>query len=388
MASTTKRPASSSANAAVTHCQVRLRSAWSAIPAETPSPCWNCPPGSAPPRLHGEAPLPRQLTLTAGVERAFLDRCRLLPQEVQTLLLVAAADATGRVATVRQAAAALGADETAWVDAERSNLLTLTGDTVAVRHPLVRSAVYQAATSFEQRQVHRALAQAVGAEDPDRATWHRAAAADGPDRDVAAALADVAVRAEQRGGHLAAADAFERSAALTVNEADRATRLFGAARTAWAAGQAIRARALASSARELVVDPLQRAGHRPAPGTHRGQRRLRSGRAPHLHRRCPHGRRTRHRSRPGDGVRSRPEPHVRRRQRRPRRRTPDASAGPDQINARTACLRLLLGTLTASGDQDWARATPALARALAAGREVQDLDVMGNLGNTALPPRP
>ena len=122
------------------------------------------PTGLSPAQLHGEAPLPRQLTLTAGVERAFLDRCRLLPQEVQTLLLVAAADATGRVATVRRAAAALGADARAWGDAERSNLLTISGDTVTVRHPLVRSAVYQAATSFEQRQVHRALAQAVGAE--------------------------------------------------------------------------------------------------------------------------------------------------------------------------------------------------------------------------------
>ena len=117
------------------------------------------PTGLSPAQLHGEAPLPRQLTLTAGVERAFLDRCRLLPQEVQTLLLVAAADATGRVATVRRAAAALGADATAWVEAERSNLLIISGDTVTVRHPLVRSAVYQAATSFEQRQVHRALAR-------------------------------------------------------------------------------------------------------------------------------------------------------------------------------------------------------------------------------------
>ena len=39
----------------------------------------------------------------------------------------------------------------------------------------------------------------------------------------------------------------------------RATRLFGAARTAWAAGQAVRARALAGSARELASDPLLRA---------------------------------------------------------------------------------------------------------------------------------
>ena len=56
----------------------------------------------------------------------------------------------------------------------------------------------------------------------------------------------------------------------------------------------------------------------------------------------------------------------------------------DSDTPRTACLRLLLGTLTASADQDWARAAPALEQALEAGRQVEDLDVMGNLGNTAL----
>ena len=217
------------------------------------------PTGLSPDQLTGQAPLPQQLTLTAGVERAFLDRCRALSEQVQTLLLVAAADATGQAGTVRRAAATLGVDATAWRDAERSGLLTVTGDTVAVRHPLVRSAVYQAATSFEQRQAHRALADAVGDEDPDRATWHRAAAADGSDADVADALADVAVRAEMRGGYIAAADAFERAAALTVSGPDRATRLYGAARSAWAAGKAVHARTLAASARELATDPLLRA---------------------------------------------------------------------------------------------------------------------------------
>ena len=57
-------------------------------------------------QLAGAAPLPTQLHLTAGIERVFLDRCRRLPPDVQTLLLVAAADDSGHVATVRAAAAA------------------------------------------------------------------------------------------------------------------------------------------------------------------------------------------------------------------------------------------------------------------------------------------
>ena len=344
------------------------------------------PTGLSPAQLYGEEPLPRQLTLTAGVERAFLDRCRLLSPEVQTLLLVAAADATGRVATVRQAAASLGADATAWVDAERSNLLTVSSDIVAVRHPLVRSAVYQAATSFEQRQAHRALAQAVGPDDPDRATWHLAAAADGPDPNVADALADVAVRAEQRGGHVAAADAFERAAALTANETHRATRLFGAGRTAWAAGQAVRARALASSARDLAVDPVQRADI----DRLRARIEINVGSAVDAHRIFTVAARAVADHDTGRAL----EMACAAALNRTYGADSGATLGDDQLThllaptkedtPRTACLRFLLRTLTASGDQDWARAAPALARALEAGREVEDLDVMGNLGNTAL----
>ena len=51
---------------------------------------------------------------------------------------------------------------------------------------------------------------------------------------------------------------------------------------------------------------------------------------------------------------------------------------------RTRCLQLLLGALTASSDGDWTRAAAMLERAVQAGRQVEDLDVLGNLGNAAL----
>jgi DNA-binding CsgD family transcriptional regulator len=344
------------------------------------------PTGLSPDQLTGTAPLPQQLTLTAGVERAFLDRCRRLSEQVQTLLLVAAADATGRVSTVRQASATLGVDAAAWQDAERSGLLAVTGDTVAVRHPLVRSAVYQAATSFEQRQVHRALADAVGADDPDRATWHRAAAVDGLDPDVADALNDAAVRAEMRGGHIAAADAYDRSAALTVSEAGRATRLYGAARTAWAAGQAARARTLATSARELATDPLLRADI----DRLRARIEVYVGSAVDAHRIFTVAARTVADVDAGRALEMASAAAL--------NRTYGSDSGAtlttavltrlltatDTDTPRTTCLRLLLGTLTASAEEDWTTSTTGLEQALAAGRGVEDLDVMGNLGNTAL----
>ena len=130
-------------------------------PAGTRSRCVELPTGLSDAQLEGTAPLPSQLMLTAGVERVFLDRSRRLTAAAQTLMLVAVADDTGRLATVQRAAAALGAGSAALVEAERSGLLVVTGDTVTVRHPLVRSAVYQAATDLERRQVHRALADAL-----------------------------------------------------------------------------------------------------------------------------------------------------------------------------------------------------------------------------------
>ena len=155
----------------------------------------------SPDQLTGQAPLPSDLPLTAGVERVFLDRVHRLPSEAQTLLLVAAADDSGRATIVRHAARALGASSNAIVAAEASGLVQVVGDTVRFRHPLVRSAVYGAATNSQRREAHRALADAlIDSGDLDRRAWHRAAAAEEPDESVVAALDDVAERASQRGG--------------------------------------------------------------------------------------------------------------------------------------------------------------------------------------------
>ncbi|MDX6326753.1 MAG: hypothetical protein QOK15_3107, partial [Nocardioidaceae bacterium] len=104
-------------------------------------------------QLNGIVPLPAQLSVGSGVERVFLDRVRRLPEPVQQLMLVVAADDSGRLATTERAAARLGIEVVTWSQAEKSGLLLVDGDTVAVRHPLVRSAVYQAATRLERRHV-------------------------------------------------------------------------------------------------------------------------------------------------------------------------------------------------------------------------------------------
>ncbi|HEU5039005.1 MAG TPA: LuxR family transcriptional regulator [Nocardioides sp.] len=210
-------------------------------------------------QLSGRDRLPDRLPLTEGVERAFLDRYRRLPAAAQALLLVAAADDSGRATTIARAAASLGADDGALDAAEESGLLEEHDGLLTLRHPLVRSAIYGAATSSRRRQAHRALADALaGTPEEDRRAWHLAASADGPDPEVVAALDEAAERARRRGGHEAAAAAWTRAAELTVDPQARAGRLLAAAGSSLAAGRPLEADRLARSALADATDPLVR----------------------------------------------------------------------------------------------------------------------------------
>ena len=211
-----------------------------------------------PGQLAGRAPLPSPLPLTGGVERAFLDRYRRLTEAAQQLVLVAAADDTGRLTVVSDAAQRLGAGDDALDVAERSGLLDVDGSVLSLYHPLVRSAVYRAATSAGRRAVHGALAQALQ-DDPDRRAWHLAAATDRADDAVVAALDAVAQRAVARGGHEAAAAAWSRAAELATGRDERGRRLHLAASSAWLGAQPSRAAALAESAAAQLTDPALRA---------------------------------------------------------------------------------------------------------------------------------
>jgi DNA-binding CsgD family transcriptional regulator len=211
-------------------------------------------------QLAGGEPLLTPLPVSARLERAFLARVRDLPEETQTLLLVAAADDTSQLSTVLRAAARLDVGAEALDAAEEAGLATLRGAVLELRHPLVRSAVYQGAPLSRRQAVHRALASVLeGDAAADRRAWHRAVASVGPDPAVVGELEQAAVRARRRSGFVAASLTYERAAALTPEESERVRLLTAAAETAWFGGRLERTRMLLERARPFAWEPLQRA---------------------------------------------------------------------------------------------------------------------------------
>ncbi|QEW02766.1 ATP-binding protein [Microbacterium lushaniae] len=198
-------------------------------------------------------------SVTRRMEEAFRHRSAELPAETQRLLLVAAAEPTGEVALLFRAASHLGIPRSAAAPAENVGLFRI-DSLVRFRHPLVRSAIYAAATPSERRRAHEALAAAGDARvDPDRRAWHRGQAVLGPDADVADELERAGHRALARGGMAAAAAFVQRAAELTPEPALRTQRATLAAQAKYEAGAADEALTLLALAAQGPLSPFEAA---------------------------------------------------------------------------------------------------------------------------------
>ena len=138
--------------------------------------------------------------------------------------LVAALEDPDAADAILLAAAGLGATTAAWEEGERASVLRLQTGRIEFEHPLLRAAVLGRASAASTRAAHAALADALR-DEPHRAAWHRAAAAVGPDEEIAAALERTADEQRRRAGHAGAARALERAARLSPAACERARRL-------------------------------------------------------------------------------------------------------------------------------------------------------------------
>ncbi|MFL5850226.1 MAG: ATP-binding protein [Solirubrobacteraceae bacterium] len=198
-----------------------------------------------------EHPLPRR------IEESFLRRLDALPDKPRLLLLLVAAEPVDDPLLVWRAAERLGIGSSA---ADETEGLLAIGERVAFLHPLVRSAVYRSAAAPERRAVHRALAEVTDARaDADRRAWHLAAAAAGPDEEVASELERSAGRAQARGGLAAAAAFLRRSVALTRDPAGRTERALAAAQASLSAGAFDATLGLLAAAEAGPLNELERA---------------------------------------------------------------------------------------------------------------------------------
>jgi DNA-binding CsgD family transcriptional regulator len=208
--------------------------------------------------------IPHPLPLTARLERSFVSRVADLPSETRTLLLIAAADESLVLDDVLRAGELVGISTSpaaGLAPAIAARLISIDDARIQFRHPLIRSAVYEAAGVQERLRVHEALASVLEG-DSDRSVWHRAAATIGHDDEVASSLEEAAERAQRRGATMVAVAALERAATLHRDGARRAVLLLRASELA------------ADLGRRAEVDALLRQAERSQLGAREQSRAL------------------------------------------------------------------------------------------------------------------
>jgi DNA-binding CsgD family transcriptional regulator len=163
----------------------------------------------------------------SGPEHPFWTAAADLPAATRSLLEIAALDDGIVWAEIVAVSRMLGRPEPSTSDLNPAVTLglidTVNGQNIRFRPPLVRSALGQPASTSQRRRLHAALAHVLRSQ-PDRAVWHRAAAAGtSPDDETATDLASAAARARRRGDLYWTANGFERAATLSTSATRRAS---------------------------------------------------------------------------------------------------------------------------------------------------------------------
>jgi DNA-binding CsgD family transcriptional regulator len=200
------------------------------------------------------------IPLTRRLEQAFASRLPGLPAVTVTALLAAGLNDTDALAEVLAAAGLVAGAPVSVADlaeAVAAGLVETDGQTVRFRHPLMRSAVCEAAGPAARQAMHQALSEVLTGV-PERQVWHQAAASVGPDEKVAAGLEAAAARAFGRGAIAEQAAALAAAAQLSGDPARRGQRLIGAAWAFYDLGRRQMMVRLLDEAEPLHLDPGDR----------------------------------------------------------------------------------------------------------------------------------
>jgi DNA-binding CsgD family transcriptional regulator len=211
-------------------------------------------------QLAGLSPLPEPLPVAAALGGVFAQRLDAVKPAVRRLLLLAAADATADLAALQRASGLLGLGLNGLQSAEEAGLVRIGAGRVEFTHPLLRSAAYHTARPADRRAAHQVLAETADAgRDPVRRAWHLAAAAVGPDDEVAESLDLAAEAARARNAYATASRASQRAAELTADPHRQVARWMTAGQAAHLGGDSALAARLLTRAAELTADPCIRA---------------------------------------------------------------------------------------------------------------------------------
>jgi DNA-binding CsgD family transcriptional regulator len=193
-----------------------------------------------------DVPPDEPLPVPHRVRELVLARLARLPESAHETLLTAAALSQPTLDLLERATSKRAVDDIR--AATEAGVLELDGTQVRFTHPLLASIHYESAPPSRRRKVHGRLAHV--ATDGEERARHLALAADGPDEEVAAALAAAVAVAEARGAVPAAADLAARAVALTPprSRARLHRRRIEAGRRAFAAGDHAAARRLLENA--------------------------------------------------------------------------------------------------------------------------------------------
>jgi DNA-binding CsgD family transcriptional regulator len=191
----------------------------------------------------GAAPLPPTLPVPARLRDVYATELATLASDAWRAVVLCAASSDQAAGPVLAALSAEGLDPAACL-ARSGDVLVADGGLLQFRHPMLRAAAWERASTPERLSAHDSLAAVI----PDRAAraWHRAEATPGEDASLAEELAAIADVDRSRSGYAAASRAMERAARLAPDLSLRGGWLAAATDDAYVAGDADRARRLAA----------------------------------------------------------------------------------------------------------------------------------------------